>query len=205
MESNKYEFLTQLAVRMVDSINEDVLSANILRLAATDEQGTSLSAQLVPGDPEFMSFYLFYLLLTRLTRAHVQRLTVENSEAAANLVEKLTLLVNCLKNGFKPFSAKDVCSLLTQGLLPADSYSISGGFSGDDNVCPVPVDKLDFATRLLPDILYLSASDNKVRTLPDMCRLGIDCLQDSIKYFKQPPIPDKPVITARGDHLEFPI
>ena len=44
MDNNsKYEFLTQLAVRMVDSIDGDMLQNNVARLAEFDEKGTSIS------------------------------------------------------------------------------------------------------------------------------------------------------------------
>jgi hypothetical protein len=204
MES-KYEFLTQLVVRMVDLVDGHMLQANTARLATFDDRGTSIYPQLDPGDPEFMTFYLFYLLLARITRFRIQQLTVQNPAAAAHLVKNLTLLCNALKNGNQPFSTTDFCSLLTQGLLPGDSYSLSGGFSGDENNLQIPVDKLDFATRLLPDLIYLSIIDPKVKTPVDMARVGISLLTDTIKYSKQPPIPDKPIIVQKGDHLEFPL
>lgn len=202
MES-KYEFLTSMVVKMVDAIDGDVLQANIQRLSAFDSNGTSTAPQLVPCDPEFMTFYLFYLLLTRLTRAHVQRLTVENPQKAAQLVEKLTLLCNCLKDGCQPFSITDFCSSLTEGLLPGDSYSCSGGFSGDQVNLQIPVDKFDFFIKLFPDVLYGAVTDKKVKTLPDMCHAAIDALNDTVKNFRQPPVPDRPSIIEHGDHLEF--
>jgi|GEM_PF-2729252 hypothetical protein len=206
MDNNsKYEFLTQLAVRMVDSIDGDMLQNNVARLAEFDEKGTSISPQLMPSDPEFPTFFLFYLLLTRITRFRIQQLTVQNPEVAAHLVKKLTMFCNVLKNGCEPFSVTDFCSLLTQGLLPADSSSLSGGFVNDEGNLSVPVDKMDLATRILPDILFLSANDSKVKTPADMAKVGIGCLEDTIKYSKTPPVPDKPTIIQKGDHLEFPI
>jgi len=124
---------------------------------------------------------------------------------AAHLVKKLTMFCNVLKNGCEPFSVTDFCSLLTQGLLPADSSSLSGGFVNDEGNLSVPVDKMDLATRILPDILFLSANDSKVKTPADMAKVGIGCLEDTIKYSKTPPVPDKPTIIQKGDHLEFPI
>jgi hypothetical protein len=205
MENSKYEFLLQMAVKMVDSIDSDMLQVNVQRLAQFDEQGTSVSPQLMPSDPEFPTFFLFYLLLTRITRFRIQQLTIQNPAAAASLVRKLTLLLNALKSGYELFSDSDFCSLLTQGLLPADSSSLSGGFVNDEGNLSVPESKLDFATRLLPDILFLSANDSKVKTPADMAKVGIGCLEDTIKYSKQPPIPDRPTIITKGDHLEFPI
>lgn len=204
MESNKYEFLTQLAVRMVDSIDGDMLQANVARLAEFDERGTSISPQLMPSDPEFPTFFLFYLLLTRITRLRIQTLTIQNPAAAAGLVRKLTLLLNALKSGYEPFGDSDFCSLLTQGLLPADSSSLSGGFVNDEGNLSVPESKLDFATRLLPDVLFLSANDSKVKTLADMAKVAISSLEDTVKYYKTP-IPSKPIIITKGDHLEFPL
>jgi hypothetical protein len=204
MESNKYEFLTQLAVRMVDSIDGDMLQANVARLAEFDERGTSISPQLMPSDPEFPTFFLFYLLLTRITRFRIQTLTIQNPAAAAGLVRKLTLLLNALKSGYEPFGDSDFCSLLTQGLLPADSSSLSGGFVNDEGNLSVPESKLDFATRLLPDVLFLSANDSKVKTLADIAKVAISSLEDTVKYYKTP-IPSKPIIITKGDHLEFPL
>jgi len=204
MES-KYEFLTSMVVGMIGSIDGDALQANIERLSEFDSNGTSTSPQLEPSDPEFMTFYLFYLLLARITRFHIQKLTVENPQKAAQLVKKLTLLCNALKDGCEPFSTTDFCSSLTEGLLPGDSYSCSGGFSGDQVNLRIPVDKFDFFIKLFPDVLYGAVTDKKVKTLPDMCHAAIDALGDTIKNFRQPPVPDRPTIVQRGDHLEFPI
>jgi hypothetical protein len=205
MENNKYGFLTQMVIEMVNSIDVEALQVNIMRLAAFDLNGTSTAPQLEPCDPEFMTFYLFYLLLARITRFRIQQLTVENPQTAAQLVKKLTLLCNVLKDGAEPFSVTDFCSSLTEGLLPGDSYSCSGGFSGDQVNLQIPVDKFDFFIKLFPDVLYGAVTDKKVKTLPDMCHAAIDALGDTIKNFRQPPVPDRPTIVQRGDHLEFPI
>jgi hypothetical protein len=203
---NKYQFLNQMVIGMVDSIDKKALEANITRLSATDDKGTTIEPQLDPDDPEFMSFYLLYVLLARFVRAHLTQLGVVNPEAAAamTIISNLTMLANLLKNGSNPFTVIDFAKALLQDKIPSDSYSCSGGFSGDEVNLLLPVSKLDFFIKLFPDIVYLTIV-NKVKTLPDMCQVAIGCLNDTIKYSKQLSLPDKPVITDKGTHLEFPI
>jgi hypothetical protein len=182
MENNKYQFLNQMVMGMVDSIDKNMLETNITRLLKVDERVWTVEPQLGPEDPEFMPFYLLYLLLVRFTISYIQKLALQNNETANPKMEKLALFANCLQDGIKPFNIVDFAKILSQDMIPADSYSLSGGYGGDYDKCQVPVSKLDFFCGLLPDILYSSITkDNKVKTLPDMCQLAIDYLSETVK------------------------
>jgi hypothetical protein len=161
----------------------------------------------MPGDSEFMSFYLLYLLLARFVRGYLTQLGVVNPEAAAAMpnVANLAGLANLLKNGSNPFTVVGFARELLQDRISVDSYSLSGGFSGDEVNLLLPVYKLDFFIKLFPDVVYLSVVDNKVKTPADICKVAISSLTDTIKSSKLAALPDRPVISQRGDHLEFPI
>jgi hypothetical protein len=207
MENNKYAFLNQVAAGLVGAIDSKMLEANIARLSRVDEKGTTIEPQLMPGDSEFMSFYLLYLLLARFVRGYLTQLGVVNPEAAAAMpiVANLAGLANLLKNGSNPFTVVDFARELLQDRISVDSYSLSGGFSGDEVNLLLPVYKLDFFIKLFPDVAYLSVVDNKVKTPADICKVAISSLTDTIKSSKLAALPDRPVISQRGDHLEFPI
>ena len=201
MKDEKYGFLYGLITGLAASLDKAVLETNIGRLQEMCD-GSPVAELLRPDDPGFMTFYLLYLLLARLSLSYIKQEGLElDSTKARPILECLALLATVLQNGDNPWTYETYSKALSEDKIPVDYSAISSGL--EEGNIKLSAIYIDYFTKLLPDILWPSYNE-RVSSFADMADKAMGFLATEVNQAVKVGT-TKEITKGQDGHFQLPL